>query len=474
MIRSFDKKRARWSRLRGAIDFVICLVAAVLLVRTWQVEAYVVPTGSMADALVGVHRRIACADCGFEFACGMNLPPAGPLAVCPNCDFAENDVSDVASAGGDRLLVDKSAFTFGAPRRWEIVVFRSPLDAHEAFIKRVIGLPGECIEIRGGDVYAGGKIVRKTLAQQRAMALVVHDSRFTPGRATDNLPPRWRGDSSQSRWTQSGGRFVHPPDPASRDAKASPTTDWLSYRHWRRVPGLRSQAEEVPITDRYGYNQSVPRRAEDVHPVSDVMLSCRVRTWGKGTLSLYASDGREQFIARLDPEDGSAELLHNNRTVRRARLDHPLLSKPSEVELSLVDRQFLLAVDGSLLLEPYPYEPSDLPYQPTSRPLAIGAEGLGVEADHLRVLRDVYYTRLRGPGVAWGSGEPVCLSPNEYFVLGDNSPLSQDSRAWAQGPGVPESLLVGRPLVVHLPSRSMSFRGLRLQVPDFARIRPLR
>jgi signal peptidase I len=68
----------------------------------------------------------------------------------------------------------------------------------------------------------------------------------------------------------------------------------------------------------------------------------------------------------------------------------------------------------------------------------------------------------------------VCLSQNEYFVLGDNSPLSQDSRAWRQGPGVPQSLLVGRPFVVHLPSRSLSFHGLRLQVPDLARVRPIR
>ena len=110
------------------LEFGICLVTAVLLVRTWQLEAFVVPSGSMADTLAGRHRTVHCADCGFQFACGTDLPLADPWAVCPNCGFAENDLSAGADVGGDRLLVDKSAFALSNPRRWDVVVFRAPHD----------------------------------------------------------------------------------------------------------------------------------------------------------------------------------------------------------------------------------------------------------------------------------------------------------------------------------------------------------
>ncbi len=61
----------------------------------------------------------------------------------------------------DRLVIDKVSYHFKAPSRGDIVVFHPPAAAgaqfsHEAFIKRVIGLPGEVIEIKNGKVYADG------------------------------------------------------------------------------------------------------------------------------------------------------------------------------------------------------------------------------------------------------------------------------------------------------------------------------
>ena len=58
---------------------------------------------------------------------------------------------------GDYIVVDKSAYRSTDPRRGDIVVFTYPLDERRTFIQRVIGLPGESLVIRGGDVHVNGK-----------------------------------------------------------------------------------------------------------------------------------------------------------------------------------------------------------------------------------------------------------------------------------------------------------------------------
>ncbi len=58
---------------------------------------------------------------------------------------------------GDRLLVDKLAYRFRSPARGEIIVFKYPGDDTRDFIKRIIALPGETLEIRNRVVYINGR-----------------------------------------------------------------------------------------------------------------------------------------------------------------------------------------------------------------------------------------------------------------------------------------------------------------------------
>src|SRR3989344_2995942 len=55
-------------------------------------------------------------------------------------------------ADGDYLLVDQTTYRFREPQRGEVVVFRSPADESTHFIKRIIGLPGETVTIKGGAI----------------------------------------------------------------------------------------------------------------------------------------------------------------------------------------------------------------------------------------------------------------------------------------------------------------------------------
>lgn len=66
----------------------------------------------------------------------------------------------------DRLIIEKISYRFRTPQRGDVVVF-SPTDVlkeqnfKDAFIKRVIGLPGETVEVRGGKVYVNGEAIRE-------------------------------------------------------------------------------------------------------------------------------------------------------------------------------------------------------------------------------------------------------------------------------------------------------------------------
>lgn len=54
---------------------------------------------------------------------------------------------------GDRVVANRLAYLNSSPERFDVVVFRFPDDESLNFVKRVIGLPGEIVEIKGGKVY---------------------------------------------------------------------------------------------------------------------------------------------------------------------------------------------------------------------------------------------------------------------------------------------------------------------------------
>jgi len=92
----------------------------------------------------------------------------------------------------------------------------------------------------------------------------------------------------------------------------------------------------------------------------------------------------------------------------------------------------------------------------------------------VKVYRDVYYTHPIGSEARWGLAEPVRLADHEYFVLGDNSPVSDDSRTWPERGAVDAKLLVGKPLAVLYPAQDVEWGPWHFQVPNPARMRYIR
>ncbi len=60
---------------------------------------------------------------------------------------------------GQFLIINKLAYHLGEPARGDVIVFRYPRDPSRDFIKRVVGLPGDTVEVRGGRVIVNGEVI---------------------------------------------------------------------------------------------------------------------------------------------------------------------------------------------------------------------------------------------------------------------------------------------------------------------------
>lgn len=62
---------------------------------------------------------------------------------------------------GDRIFVDKISYRFREPQRGEVIVFKYPLDREKDFVKRLVGLGGENLEIQDGQIFVNGQKLEK-------------------------------------------------------------------------------------------------------------------------------------------------------------------------------------------------------------------------------------------------------------------------------------------------------------------------
>ncbi len=136
----------RKGRAREYIEaFVVALLIA-LVVRTLVVQAFKIPSGSMETTLlVGDHIFVN------KFIYGYHVP------------YTKGRVLE-----------------FRHPKRGEIIVFEFPTDPSKDFIKRVIGVPGDTVEIRNKTVYVNGKALEEPY------------TRYVDGPGADGLAPSGR------------------------------------------------------------------------------------------------------------------------------------------------------------------------------------------------------------------------------------------------------------------------------------------
>ncbi len=395
------KKAPTMGPIRTNLEaFGVAILAAVLL-KWFCLEAYQIPTSSMQPTLMG---------------------------------SSEAHVYD-------RILVDKILPTFREPKRWDITVFQYPLQKNQNYVKRLVGMPGDRLHIAGGNLYLvtdeGGRRsyepLRKPGDLQDAMWKNVHPARAEARGDQKTLGKAWVGTPASGFAEDADGFEVK---------FGSSTTARLYFRDeedggfvdrvWDGYPAAVAQAirngtphdrpQEI-VPDARLSATVTPSEAltelsfeiEVLRPGLDKWTYALVVRGGKGRLLVRAKDsqvlGESAEFACDVPAGAATELAF-------AHVDDVLIAWRDGEELQRFDTAAWACREGCVLAQSARAK-SDHAVIPQ-----IVLKGRGsVRLDDVRLDRDQHYTRS-------GADEVIEIPLDHYFMMGDNTLQSIDSRDW--------------------------------------------
>jgi signal peptidase I len=482
-----EKSKRRESH-RDFVEQIVVAFILAFLVRGFEAEAFVIPTGSMAPTLMGMHKDVTCPYCGFQFTInaseefdqrdsGRANIAAIRSGICGNC-HAPVQLDEEPSFNGDRILVMKYHFNVPwvdntRPKRWDVIVFHYPEKPEVNYIKRLVGLPDEDLRIYHGDILTRPSgsgnpytLERKPLPHQDAMQMNVWDDRHRP-RHLEGMPEwkRW-GPGHDGSWSETrDGQFV-----------SEGGSEWGELRYRHLVPDLAQweallTGREVPypprprlISDYYAYNSGTPHLRQLVEPIAphwvgDLTLSFRVEIKEPaGRLRVDLVEAGVTNRVEFDVQTGLAQLYHGDDKIGEPA-ETPLRFPGShEIRFANVDGRLTLWVDGGTpfgdgVVYQQGIDGYAAPTQADLDPVRVAASGPSVTVSDLVLKRDIYYTRQAGswdyeglgfdrvttlsdPGEFAAIGKlhwnDFAIRPGSYMMMGDNSPRSWDGRRWTQ------------------------------------------
>jgi signal peptidase I len=429
--------------IRETIESIAIAFVLAFLFRTFEAEAFVIPTGSMAPTLMGRHKDLECPQCHFNFQVsaseevdrdGGSSQSHSPIdrCVCPMCRYVWNGKDGPIakpSYNGDRILVNKFAYEFADPQRWDVFVFKYPNKSQENYIKRLIGLPGETVRVYRGDIYIQAKdrdgnslpfeIARKPPGKLRVMLQPVFDNDLMPTIEKIGWPARWRPEFS-NRGSTAGGWTSSDDAVFETDGTAAGET-WLHYEH--RVPSPSqwdSLERKLPVADAvrpqlitdftaYNTGSTEPdRRAgrndpTGKHWVGDLAVQCQADVENdRGAIVLELVKGGRKFQCHLDVATGIADFSIGG--VAPAQFNpqmQTVVKGPGKYELMFAncDQRLYLWVNGKEVRDvdyDFPELQTDLPTRADLQPVGVASAGVKVKLEHLKIFRDIYYIAIRG------------------------------------------------------------------------------
>ncbi|MFA4985904.1 MAG: signal peptidase I [Candidatus Brocadiia bacterium] len=462
-------KSSLWSFLK---TFIFALLLA-LLVRIFIFEIFKIPSCSMEPTLIGI------------------------------------DLSR-----GDRVGVNKLAYTFGSVKRYDVIVFESPSSVDgkitsRDIIKRVVGMPGEELSLVAGDAYANGKVAPKPLKVQDSIWIPIYSEDFSTNvwqRFWQVGSGDWSVDPKMGYLKGTGGTIrYHHWEQALKGGKAVYSAITDAYPRIATLPEAVCPFDGEKFNPRYfdcysdedldtgrldrGFvcpkcgkrfpyeggrhdqSQPVVGDPEVAVPfwlggrsvVGDLQYSAeitpRVRS---GRISILIGRGRQGSLGfetyTLDLAIGAGEppvLRTPDSSVQlgeSARLQSDVTYK---VRFALWDGRIFATVNGVQIV--------DAEYRLTGKELIGNAIELSLtdkttaDFDNVTIGRDIYYIAIdmRGKNPNQTGPGKYAVPAGKYFMLGDNSPASSDCR-YGMPPVRPEDI-VGRAFCVLWPPSSWKF-----------------
>jgi len=408
-----------------------------------KMDGVIPTTGMMAPTVINAHTTITCEACGWTYATRVPdwTAPQGKKAPewydtqCPNCGQPYKVTPDTRLQQGDRCLVTKR----GEHQRWDVVyrVTSGTNEATQRVLTRVVGLPGESLELIGGDVFVGKTKTRLQKAPGEAddMWIPVNDSKYTPAEPV----------KGGSQWKAAGGRS-----------------------NWKFADGVWSCVQETAgsdelffsgkITDKIPYNLTAPSSTETderliPRPVGDVLIACSVHPLtGSGAMTITRDLAEQKIIAKINAsgpvelsvmESGGAEQRANSTNGQMKSN----LSVSAQVALAVRDG-VAYVIDGTEVVAKLPLGPQDaeaakeratrVTPESVCR-ISIGVSSGTLKLDRIKIFRDVYYRNAEEMGPAYfklaraKALTRFTVGQDRYFLMGDNSPRSWDSRLAPEG-----------------------------------------
>ncbi|MDO5113823.1 MAG: S26 family signal peptidase [Planctomycetia bacterium] len=415
-----------------------CLLGGILLAgceTRFRVEG-----DSMLPTFLGGSVLETCPKCGYTSP----GRPSGTF-VCANCRWLVRE-KERGNLAEKEPVYDEVVLRKGKkPQRDDCVLVVS--DEGTLAVKRVLGLPGETVEIREGKVWIDGKRPIRPLEKWEENRILVHDDRFRPGGIS-----RWlatgKGDCLPEGWHVETRDFSAPA--------------WLTYHHAegsflggeKDVPNSTGESF-VPAAMTNLRSENGPQMRDAwIHTVDELQLTFRlsaeisegvvmVRLPLGETVHTFWLLSRPTVLARLPKESfptGSWSVYEGNfpsEENSEERSDDWVFSTLDGVPRVWRNRQ-LLSEYPTESLEEYCANIHMPPWEEENRSVRVGFQGIGtVKWEQMTLFRGEYWLfyppyfdkmpKLEGKTLA-KEGE------NGYYLIGDNCLVSRDSRLWGTIP----------------------------------------
>lgn len=524
-VKNKDKKKG--SIILENIEAFMVAVILALIIRHYSMEAFVIPTGSMAPTLYGIHMKVRCPNCKISFDVGNSkYRSSDKLAenfVCPNCkyglrNYEENiprplpdKISKSGLIGGHKILVNKFIYHLRDPQRWEVIVFKSPEAHHRNFIKRLIGLPGDTLQIFHGDLFLlhRGKLLfglssefQKTLDQERfsrklkgefeknkknildpavrslvpgerwlinsgyrgklywidreKSRLGVYSAHWQIERKPDRVQQYlWMSEYDSSYREELKGRLVwDSPEDQKEKVVCTGCGNLLSVDKRFKIDGGHIQGDFRKKEGRLRYHRPV----KDLYgynimvglggnPVGDLRILLKGTLQEKGVFSIQLMRPIKTFTVKIDFARGRVLLEDLDKGKVLEKKATLEIGKEYLYDFCHVDGQVILKIDQKEIFR-YQYEsPRSVEYYDQDRYRMI----LGFSGSRIDFQEIKLWRDIHytdSPG-NYGVHEPLALKGDEYFAMGDNSPNSQDSRQWGR---IPAKNMLGKAFMVFWPA----------------------